>query len=141
MPYQRRMRSFADATKVLGQLELKLMRVLWDSREPLAVRDVIRLIEPTGLAYTTVMTTLDRLYKKGLLVRDKSGTAFVYRAAMDHDKYQRQIVAAAVQPLLESAASQGASSVLAAFVEVAAGVDEHHLDELTRLIAARRKRR
>lgn len=101
----------------------------------------MQLIEPAGLAYTTVMTTLDRLYKKGMLERDKVGTAFAYRTSMDHDEYQRQIVAAAVQPLLESAASQGAISVLAAFVEVAAGVDEHHLDELTRLIAARRKKR
>lgn len=117
------------------------MRILWDAQEPLAVRDVMQHIEPGGLAYTTVMTTLDRLFKKGLLERDKAGNAFVYRAAMDHAEYQRQIVAAAVQPLLESTAGQGASSVLAAFVDVAAGVDEQHLDELTRLIAARRKKR
>ncbi len=131
------MRSFAQASQVLGQLELRLMDILWTASEPLSVRDVLAQLGRSKLAYTTVMTTLDRLYKKELLLREKQCNAFVYQAAMDHDEYQRRVVAAAVGPLLE----QGAGPVLAAFVDVAAGVDEKHLLQLERLIAAHRRRR
>lgn len=43
------------------------------------------------LAYTTIMTTLDRLYRKGLLVRLKKGRAFVYAAACSKQDVQREI--------------------------------------------------
>jgi predicted transcriptional regulator len=129
------MRSFDDAARVLGDLEQRVMEVLWQEH-PLAVRDVKQRLGKKP-AYTTVMTTLDRLYKKGLLARDKDGLAFVYRPAIDRAEYQRKVVEAAVAPLLE----QGAGPVLAAFVDVAAGVSEKHLAELEKLIAARRRRR
>lgn len=131
------MRSFADASQVLGQLELKVMGILWGAQESMAVRDVLGRLGRTKLAYTTVMTTLDRLYKKGMLRRAKQGNAFTYQAAMDHDEYHRRVVAAAVRPLLE----RGAGPVLSAFVDVAARVDAKHLVELERLIAAHRSRR
>lgn len=129
------MRSFDDAARVLGELEQRVMELLWDDA-PLAVRDVQRRIGGK-LAYTTMMTTLDRLFKKGLLARDKVGLAFVYRPAIDRDEYQRRVVEAAVGPLFE----QGASAVLAAFVDVAADVSEKNLKQLEDLIAARRRRR
>lgn len=129
------MRSFDDAARVLGELEQRVMEVVWE-HGPLAVRDVQRRVGGK-LAYTTVMTTLDRLFKKELLARDKVGLAFVYRAAIDRDEYQRRVVEAAVAPLFE----QGSSGVLAAFVEVAADVSEENLQQLERLIADRRKRR
>ena len=129
------MRTFDDAARVLGELEERVMEILWETH-PLAVRDVkVRL--GAGPAYTTVMTTLDRLFKKGLLARDKDGLAFVYRPAIDRAGYQRRVVEAAVAPLLE----HGAGAVLAAFVDVAADVSPQHLAELERLIAARRRKR
>lgn len=64
------MRSFDDAVRVLGDLELRIMNVVWDAEDPLAVREVQRKLVRAKLAYTTVMTTLDRLFKKGLLARD-----------------------------------------------------------------------
>jgi predicted transcriptional regulator len=129
-------RSFDDASRVLGQLEEEVMELLW-SEAPLAVRDVQRRVAGGKLAYTTLMTTLDRLYKKELLARDKVGLAFVYRPAIDRAEYRRRVVEAAVGPLFDG----GADAVLAAFVDVAAQIDEDHLEQLQRLIAARRKRR
>ena len=111
------------------------MDILWELH-PLTVRDVKARLGARS-AYTTVMTTLDRLYKKGLLARDKDGLAFVYRPALDRAEYQRRVVEAAVGPLLE----QGAGPVLAAFVDVAADLSEAHLRQLEELIAARRRRR
>jgi predicted transcriptional regulator len=134
-------RTFDEAARVLGELELlvmdlRVMDALWDEH-PQSVRAVQGRLARPKLAYTTVMTTLDRLYKKGLLARDKVGIAFVYRPAIDRDEYQRRVVEAALSPLLE----QAAGTVLAAFVDVAADVSVENLDRLQKLIAARRRRR
>src|ERR1035438_8100877 len=60
----------------LGHLEATVMDLLWERGES-NVHDVVqRLNRP--LAYTTIMTTLDRLFKKGLLRRRKSARAFLY---------------------------------------------------------------
>jgi predicted transcriptional regulator len=130
------MRSFDDAARVLGELEQRVMEVLWEAA-PLPVREVQRRLGRGRLAYTTVMTTLDRLYKKHLLAREKAGLAYLYRPAIDRAEYQRRVVEAALVPLLE----QGSGPVLAAFVDVAAGADEQNLAQLEQLIAARRRRR
>lgn len=129
------MRNFEDAAQVLGELEQRLMDVLWQTA-PLTVREVGARLDKTQLAYTTVMTTLDRLYKKRLLTRVKAGLAYAYRPAMDRAEYHRRVVAAAVTPLLE----QGSAPVLAAFVEAAADVDDENLARLEQLIAARRNK-
>jgi predicted transcriptional regulator len=130
------MRSFANASRVLGELEERLMEILWEDA-PLSVREVKRRLGRSKQAYTTVMTTLDRLYRKGLLARTKNGLAFVYQPAIDRAEYQKRVVQAALTPLLE----QGAGPVLAAFVDVAAGTDVGNLDRLEQLIAARRRQR
>jgi predicted transcriptional regulator len=130
------MRTFEQAGQVLGALEERLMELLWGAGAPLCVRDVCeRLDEP--LAYTTVMTTLDRLFKKGLLARERCGQAFAYRPAMARDDYHQRVVAAAVTPLLQT----GGDPVLAAFVDAAADVDEHNLERLEAIIAAARRSR
>ena len=71
---------FRASSSQLGPLEKRLLEALWE-RGNATVRD---LLNGDGgcqdLAYTTVMTTLDRLFKKGLLARRKVGRAFVYRA-------------------------------------------------------------
>lgn len=129
------MRTFSQAGRVLGALEERVMDVLWKAG-PLAVREVSRRLKARpALAYTTVMTTLDRLYKKGLLAREKAGIAFVYRPAMSRDEYHRRIVAAAVTGLI----AQSGAPVLAAFVDAAAQVDEENLARLERLIEERRR--
>jgi predicted transcriptional regulator len=131
------MRTFEKASRVLGSLEERVMELVW-KKGPLSVRDVSeRLRGGPALAYTTVMTTLDRLYKKGLLAREKEGGAFIYRAALSRDDYHRRVVEAAVTGLMATAADP----VMAAFVDVAASVDEANLERLEDLIAQRRKTR
>ncbi|BDC52055.1 hypothetical protein F183_A43700 [Bryobacterales bacterium F-183] len=80
-----------------GPLELKCLQAIWKLGEANVkdVRDI--LTKDRKLAYTTVMTTLDRLEKKGTLKRHKSGKAFVYQAAMTEDEIRRM----AVQHLLD----------------------------------------
>jgi predicted transcriptional regulator len=82
-----------------GVLERDVMNVLWMTGD-LAVRDVqTRLARP--VAYTTVMTTLDRLFKKGVLVRTVSGRAFRYSAAMTRAQLRARIAGRVLAGMLQ----------------------------------------
>lgn len=122
--------------RALGELEDRLMTILWQEH-PLSVRDVCTRVKRSKLAYTTVMTTLDRLHSKGVLARTKQGNAFLYLPALDRAEYQRRVVETALAPMFE----QGAAPVLAAFVDMAAEVDEANLVQLEKLIAEHRRRK
>ena len=66
----------------MGELEQAVMDILWNRPDPLSVRDVHELLaHERDLAYTTVMTVLDRLAKKGFVVRNLDGRAWLYRPA------------------------------------------------------------
>jgi len=132
------MRTFDHAGRFLGTLEERVMDVLWAHPGAMAVREVCgRLKSDSPPAYTTVMTTLDRLFKKGLLERHKDGTAFLYQTAMTRDEYRRRIVGSTVAGLMEQ--SSDSDPVLSAFVDAAADVDEENLKRLEKLIAERRR--
>lgn len=76
--------------KKLGDLELKVMSILWTSRMPLGVAAVSERIQgDKTLAYTTVMTVLVNLYKKGVVDRAKRGKAYLYWAREGQDKLAR----------------------------------------------------
>lgn len=110
------------------------MEVLWRGG-PATVREVARQLG-NRRAYTTVMTTLDRLHTKGLVARDKEGNAFHYRAALTRDEFHRAVVEATVSSLL----SKSIDPVLAGFVDAAVSVDEKNLARLEKLIAKKRRR-
>ena len=63
-----------------GELEAAIMRELWERQEPATVRDVLASLSASRqLAYTTVMTVMDNLHRKGQLTREMSGRAWLYR--------------------------------------------------------------
>ncbi|GIF14573.1 BlaI/MecI/CopY family transcriptional regulator [Actinoplanes teichomyceticus] len=71
----------------LGDLEREVMTQLWDAREPLTVRQVHeRLSRDRELAYTTVMTVLDRLAKKQLVVQQRADRAYRYAPAQTREE-------------------------------------------------------
>lgn len=71
----------------LGELELKVMDVLWAAHEPLRVRQVLqRLPGDRELAYTTVMTVLDHLHTKGWAQRRRDGRAYSYTPACTREE-------------------------------------------------------
>lgn len=64
----------------LGELEAVVMDHMWAVDDALAVREVLeRMDRQPPLAYTTVLTVMDNLYRKGFLDRDKDGRAWRYR--------------------------------------------------------------
>jgi predicted transcriptional regulator len=71
----------------LGHLETSVMEILWSKGE-CCVRDVVKVLN-RPLAYTTVMATLDRLFKKGLLGRQKADRAFLYSPQLSRPEWER----------------------------------------------------
>jgi BlaI family transcriptional regulator, penicillinase repressor len=129
------MRTFAQAARVLGALEERLMEVAWSVNVPMAVREVAARLGDTH-AYTTVMTTLDRLYKKGLLARELDGNAYRYWPALSRDDYHRRVVEETVSGLIE----RSAGPVVSAFVDLAVSLDSDNLARIERAIAKYKKK-
>lgn len=117
-----------------GELEQRIMGVLWDRGEG-SVRDVLGRLDG-DLAYTTVMTVLDRLHAKGRVKRHKEGLAWIYRAAVPREAELGEQAAAL---LTGSDAEPG--PLLMAFLDRAEATDPAVLDELERLIKKRRAER
>src|SRR3982751_2044014 len=101
-----RFKSSLIARRQLGPLEEELLRVLW-TRGDATVRELIADAAVEG-AYTTIMTTLDRLYKKGLLERSPEGRAFRYRPKQSEAELQQGAVAAGLRELLSGSHSKEA---------------------------------
>lgn len=96
----------------LGELEAVVMERLWALDHPVAVRDVLEDLQgERTLAYTTVMTVMDNLWRKGMLVREKDGRAYRYRAARPRDEYTAGIMGQAL------ASSSNPSAALLHFLE------------------------
>jgi predicted transcriptional regulator len=122
----------------LGELEAAVLSVLWGSSAPLSVRDVLaRLQRRPALAYTTVLTVLDRLHDKRLVVREKEGRAFLYRASVSRETWLGEQAARA----LTGASKRPSDAVLMAFLDSAERADPTLLDQLSALIARRRRGR
>lgn len=122
--------------EALGPLEITVMEILW-ARGDSNVHEVAeRLDRP--LAYTTVMTTLDRLYKKGLLERRKSERAFFYVPRLSRAEWERKRAGEFVAGFLAAPQTSG-ELLVSCLVDAVGGHDEALLDELERKIRSRRK--
>lgn len=97
----------------LGDLERRVMDELWQSSQPRSVRDVhAALTQDRDLAYTTVMTVLDRLAKKGFVHRESAGRAYLYAPVQS----RQDMVADVMHEALEGSDSDR-TAALVAFVD------------------------
>jgi len=124
-------------TPRLGPLETRLLELLWTRSGPATVRELQRTCP--GLAYTTVMTTLDRLYRKRLLLRHRDGRAFTYEPRCSRDELLSELVSGHVADLLGG--SGRSTVVLSTLVRAVRDTDAALLDQLDALIQAERRRR
>ena len=127
-----------DPPPGLGPLEQQVMDHVWEVGRPLRVSDVHAAFR-ASFAYTTLMTTLDRLYKKGLLGRRKSGRAFLYSARLSREALHRRVARRAFDALL-GRDPRSARPVLSTLVEAVGDRDREMLDELERLVTEERRR-
>jgi len=120
----------------LGKLERQVLEETWRLGE-VSVRDVYRVFDER-IAYTTLMTTLDRLFKKNLLERRKDGRAFLYSALVSRDAFDQGIKEDVIDGLLGHGAD-GVEPVLACIVDTISERDRELLDELDRLVQEKKR--
>jgi predicted transcriptional regulator len=126
---------FRASSSQLGPLEERLLEALWQ-RNTATVRELVES-GCDDLAYTTVMTTLDRLFKKNLLTRQTEGRAFRYTPRFSREELHREVAGEAFRQLLE--ASPAASLPLSYLVDIVSARDAQLLDDLSRLVEAKRR--
>lgn len=121
-----------------GPLELRVLEALWARGEEGSVRDL--LIGFPGVAYTTLMTTLDRLHKKGVLARRRAGRAFRYVPVTTREGLEGSLAAETVDAIVASLSSREAiRPLVTTFVDAVSRSDELALDQLEEALRARRR--
>jgi len=118
-----------------GVLEQEILDCLTAADRPLTPGEVLTQLGGE-LAYTTVMSTLARLYKRGLTEREPSGRAYAYRVASDAEAAQSIAVAAQMRRVLRTGSDR--AGVLTHFIADLASEDEQLLTELLRDLEAGR---
>jgi predicted transcriptional regulator len=111
----------------LGEREREVLEVLW-TQGSATVQQVAKDLT-TALAYTTVMTTLDRLYKKGLLQRRKRDRAFVYRPTLSKNDLERGRASEMVHRLFSDSV-MNEDALLSCLVEAVQSYDTDLLQRL-----------
>jgi len=113
-----------------GDLEAVVMDCVWDYTEPVTVREVFgEISQQRQIAYTTVMSTMDNLYRKRWLKRQRSGKAYIYQASMSREERSARLMKAAFD-------SGGDTSAVLAFF-----VDQMSAEQSAQLKAVLRKGR
>lgn len=120
----------------LGELERVVLARLW-SDGPTDVKAMHRAVgDARGIKPNTVQSTLDRLHRKGLAERVKVGRAYTYRARVSQQEWVLRTL-----EVIRADLSDGASDLLlSAFVDLAERTGSEQLEELERLVRARRER-
>lgn len=125
----------AAAAGRLGPLERRVLEALWSRPGPASVRDLQP--EFNEIAYTTLMTTLDRLHRKGVLARTKQGRAFFYQPRLTRPEYDSVRAADALRVVFDGDAAS-LTPLMSFFVQAVGDRDEELLDELEALVRATR---
>jgi predicted transcriptional regulator len=120
----------------LGPLEARLLELLWARAGAATVRE-LKLACPE-LAYTTIMTTLERLYRKRLLLRNRDGRAFAYEPRCSREQLLSELLSGHVTDLLGVAGESRV--ILSTLVRAVSDTDAALLDELEALVRVERRR-
>ena len=133
--FKKQQGSTKPALEQLGSLETGLMEQIWNVEET-SVRELYARLS-NRLAYTTIMTTLDRLYKKKMLSRRKVGKAYIYSAQLTEKEYRERVAQHLIGMALRDV--QDNNAVLSCFVDVVSEEDRQLLQQLEQLVKAKRR--
>ncbi len=122
------------AAHVLGDLETAVMELLWREPHQTVTEVEERLQRGREIAHTTVLTTLDRMHRKGYLTREKQGKAFVYAPRYTREEFELGVA----QEVLGALLQQFTEPALSAFVELVSE-DAGTLDQLEEMIREKRR--
>jgi predicted transcriptional regulator len=113
-----------------GDLEAEVMQRVWDHNGPVSVREIFEeMRQQRTIAYTTVMSTMDNLHRKGWLNRDKDGKAYRYTAVASRDEYSARLMREAM------AEAGDTEAVLSHFVAQMDGEQSQVLGEVLRRLS------
>lgn len=121
---------------VLGELEAAVMEILWTQSQQTVNEVEERLRNKREIAHTTVLTTLDRMYRKGYLTREKEAKAFVYAPRYTRDEFERMLA----QEVLGALIGHFTEPALSTFVDLVSD-EPGALDQLEEKIRAKRRER
>lgn len=119
----------------LGELEKLVLQYFWQGRADDAKTVHAHFARQRGGSLNTIQSTLDRLFRKGLLLREKAGHAFVYRAAMDRQAFIGKLV----EDLGADYQADPGSTLIAAFSSISGKLSAEQIAALEQLIEAARQ--
>ncbi len=120
----------------LGDLELEIMKVLWEKGEATG-REVWEGVRTSRkAALTTVLTVMERLSNKGLIEKVKRHGPFVYRPLLSKDEFTREVSA----KMLRDYIKVSSTSVIASFVDALAETDPGAIEQLSEFIEKKKRR-
>lgn len=114
----------------LGELEKLLLNHFWSVSEADAKQVHEHFVKQRGGTLNTIQSTLDRLYRKGLLVRKKKSHAYYYSAALSRSEF----IGLLVRNVTRDFITEGEDNLVAAFVSLSADMDEEQLADLESVI-------
>ena len=113
-----------------GGLESVIMHMVWDHDAPVTVRELLgELLHERPIAYTTVMSTMDNLHRKGWLARAKDGKAYRYTATASREEYSARLMREALD------GGGDTEAVLSHFVAQIGGAESELLASVVRRLA------
>ena len=116
-----------------GELESVIMQMVWDQGRPVTVRELFdELAQERAIAYTTVMSTMDNLHRKGWLARTKDGKAYRYTATASREEYSARLMQEAL------AVGGDTEAVLTHFVAQIGGTESEALRTVMRRLTGGR---
>jgi predicted transcriptional regulator len=127
-------RKSAGLASMFGTLEIRVLEALWTQGRESSVRAMLDAFP--SIAYTTLMTTMERLYRKGVLERRRAGRAFLYRPIASRQEVETSLVTGALEPLLRGGRAQ---PILSYLVDEVGRHDKRLLDDLERLVRDKRR--
>ncbi|MES3007589.1 MAG: BlaI/MecI/CopY family transcriptional regulator [Pseudomonadota bacterium] len=119
----------------LGELELLVMQALWQQPHQDAKNVCGNIPDSKQPSLNTVQSTLERLYKKGLVDRIKTGHAYTYHASVSRSNLLARLMGDVIHLLHDGRLE----TILSSFVNVAADLDEKSLNDLEALIARKKQ--
>lgn len=126
--------SAEGVAKALGDLEARVMTVMWKMKRPMSARVVHdEVVREHPVAIHTVITVLNKLVRKGLLRRDRGGDVYEYAARVTEEQFRREVSRRAMEGIM----SLGPDAVAASFVDALAEREPEQLAALAKLIQVR----
>ncbi len=130
--FKNRKRSYVQ---IFGKLEKEIMDLLWSRGEVTGRKVLDELRHSREIAFTTVLTVMERLAKKGLVEKRRGESVYVYKPRYTREEFGRLVSYEVLKGVLELSASSAVASILDLLVEA----DPKELERLSRLIEAKRQ--